>query len=416
MKNFISILSVLIALSIVASISCSAASKPKPKPKPGTVLWEYMSTNARTITASPTLGKDGTVYFGANAGGFGPHGGFHAVDPKTGKAKWTNVYDKKHFPYAAAIGETGDIYVGETGSGYYNKIHAIDAKSGKRKWDFSTGKGAVGSSLAFGAEGVIYVTTEDKFIYAVDSKTGKKLWSYLTKNSNECHPVVDASGFVYFGSRDGSFYALDGKSGELKWKFSDPKVHQYRGASSAIGSRGIIYTIANETYTESGKVSGRSLLLALDPVDGKKKWEFHLSGKTWTTPAIDVDGALIVCLSNGKVLRLNSTLGKVVMEAKVSNAGISSSPAIGDDGTVYFGSQDRHIFAVNGKSGEMKWKVRTGSDVTSSPVIGEDGTLYIGSHDGRLYAIATSSTGPAKSPWPMYGQNAQRTHRAPATK
>ena len=99
-----------------------------------------------------------------------------------------------------------------------------------------------------------------------------------------------------------------------------------------------------------------------------------------------------------------------------ANGAIRSSPAIGDNGVVYFGSDDRNIYAVDGKTGAKKWSVRTGAVVTSSPIIGDDGTLYIGSRDGRLYAIATGSTGPAKSPWPMFGQNAQHTGRAPAAK
>ena len=57
------------------------------------------------------------------------------------------------------------------------------------------------------------------------------------------------------------------------------------------------------------------------------------------------------------------------------------------------------------------WEFETGSYVESSPAIGSDGTVYVGSHDKKLYAIKTDSKGPAKSPWPMRGQNARHTGR-----
>ena len=90
-----------------------------------------------------------------------------------------------------------------------------------------------------------------------------------------------------------------------------------------------------------------------------------------------------------------------------------SSPAIGADGTVYVGSDDKNVYALDGATGAKKWEFKTGGGVRSSPAIGADGTLYIGSIDKKVYAIKTDSTGPAKSPWPMFGQNAQRTGRAP---
>jgi len=91
---------------------------------------------------------------------------------------------------------------------------------------------------------------------------------------------------------------------------------------------------------------------------------------------------------------------------------VSSSPAIGSDGTVYIGSTDKKLYAINGKSGVKLWEFETGGAVHSSPAIGSDGTVYVGSGDGKLYAIKTASKGPAKSPWPMRGQNAQHTGRA----
>jgi len=88
-----------------------------------------------------------------------------------------------------------------------------------------------------------------------------------------------------------------------------------------------------------------------------------------------------------------------------------SSPAIGSDGTVYVGSRDKKLYAINGKSGVKLWEFETGNIVMSSPAIGSDGTVYVGSFDKKLYAIKTDSKGPAKSPWPMRGQNARHTGR-----
>ena len=92
---------------------------------------------------------------------------------------------------------------------------------------------------------------------------------------------------------------------------------------------------------------------------------------------------------------------------------MDSSPAIGNDGTIYFGSYDNNLSA-NHPAGAKYGKFTAGDDVNSSPAIGRDGTIYFGSLDGNLYAIKSSSIGPADSPWPMFGQNAQRTGRAPS--
>ena len=92
--------------------------------------------------------------------------------------------------------------------------------------------------------------------------------------------------------------------------------------------------------------------------------------------------------------------------------GVTSSPAIGSDGTVYVGSGGKKLCAINGQTGVKLWEFETGSWVRSSPAIDSDGTVYVGSWDKKLYAIKTDSKGLAKSPWPMRGQNPQHTGRA----
>jgi outer membrane protein assembly factor BamB len=79
--------------------------------------------------------------------------------------------------------------------------------------------------------------------------------------------------------------------------------------------------------------------------------------------------------------------GTILWEFKTgeSSWGVDSSPAIGTDGTVYFGSDDHKVYALDGKTGAKKWEFVTGGGVDSSPIIGPDGTVYIGS--GKIYAL-----------------------------
>jgi hypothetical protein len=133
----------------------------------------------------------------------------------------------------------------------------------------------------------------------------------------------------------------------------------------------------------------------------------------YSSPAIGADGTVYVGSGDNKVYALD---GKTGAKRWVFTTGdvVYSSPAIGADGTVYVGSYDNKVYALDGKTGANRWEFETGDQVSSSPAIGADGTVYVGSHDYYVYALKSSSSGPADSPWPMFGQNAQRTGRAPA--
>ena len=88
------------------------------------------------------------------------------------------------------------------------------------------------------------------------------------------------------------------------------------------------------------------------------------------------------------------------MEVPHRRRDFTSSPAIGADGTIYVGSKDYSLYAINA-DGTQKWKFTTGGFVQSSAAIGTDGTIYFGSVDGNLYALgAGASPTPAPTPTP----------------
>jgi outer membrane protein assembly factor BamB len=101
-----------------------------------------------------------------------------------------------------------------------------------------------------------------------------------------------------------------------------------------------------------------------------------------------------------------------------------SSPAIGNDRSLYVGSevaagQQLHLHALDLATGAQKWSSPLRRDVTwSSPAIADDGTLYIGSMDvngegAGLYSFRTDATGllrTAGSPR-FHGSNANNGRR-----
>jgi outer membrane protein assembly factor BamB len=92
---------------------------------------------------------------------------------------------------------------------------------------------------------------------------------------------------------------------------------------------------------------------------------------------------------------------------------VHSSPALGADSTVYFGSLDSTFYALSTVDGTLKWKRKTGADINGPPALGSDGTVYVGSLDNYLYAFDTGSeTGAPASAWPEFGHDSRNSFRA----
>jgi outer membrane protein assembly factor BamB len=72
---------------------------------------------------------------------------------------------------------------------------------------------------------------------------------------------------------------------------------------------------------------------------------------------------------------------------------VVSSPVIAGK-TLYFGSDDGNIYAVDSENGRQIWKTKTRGPVPATPAVAS-GTVYIGSYDGNFYAL-NAATGAVK--------------------
>lgn len=55
---------------------------------------------------------------------------------------------------------------------------------------------------------------------------------------------------------------------------------------------------------------------------------------------------------------------------------ITSTPALGEDGTLYFGSFDKRLYALDAATGQQRWSYLTSEEIHSSPVLDEEGRVY----------------------------------------
>jgi outer membrane protein assembly factor BamB len=116
----------------------------------------------------------------------------------------------------------------------------------------------------------------------------------------------------------------------------------------------------------------------------KLKWSF-VGNYIESSPAIGSDTTIYFgSFSDKKVYAVGPN--GVLKWSYLTGGGIWSSPAIGSDSILYIGSNDDKVYAIN-PDGNLKWSYTTGGDVWSSPIIGPDSTVYVGSSDGKLYAI-----------------------------
>ena len=115
----------------------------------------------------------------------------------------------------------------------------------------------------------------------------------------------------------------------------------------------------------------------------KVKWQFHTRAQVLSSPA--VAGNTVYFGSNdGNLYAVNAETGDSIW-AYQTGGQVISSPALTRN-LVYVGSMAGVVVAVDRSSGQLQWQSRTDAGVYSSPAV-VDETIYVGCEDGRLYAL-----------------------------
>ncbi|HUU30388.1 MAG TPA: PQQ-binding-like beta-propeller repeat protein [archaeon] len=392
----------------------------------GTLKWSYQTGGA--VGSSAAIGHDGTIYIGS-----ADHY-LYALNPE-GTLKWrfkTGLYVWS----SPAIGRDGTIYMGSSDSYFY----ALNP-DGTLKWKYRTWN-SIFSSPAIEGDGTVYFGSDDRYVYALNPD-GTLKWRYRTGGEVYSSVAISYDGTVYVGSKDGHLYALK-PDGTLNWK---TRIGAYVNSSPAIGEDGTVYfgSFDNFIYAfqpdgvrkwkyQTGDLVNSSPAIgcdgtiyfgshdkhvyALNP-DGTLKWRLLTDDCVSCSPAVGNDGTIYIgsmdfhlyAIDSGTNSGLSSSIWPKFRRNMNNNGNIigtqnsfdmaggmkfrfgtgdrfwwSMVPAIGDDNTIYFGSQDRYFYALL-PDGTLKWMFGTGDIYVSAPVLDNQGTIYFGSGDSHLYAL-----------------------------
>jgi outer membrane protein assembly factor BamB len=318
-------------------------------------MWRFESENWFEIC--PIIASDGTIYIGDS------WGGLFAINPD-GTRKWKYTLGGQIIGSSPAIGEDGTIYIGS----WDWKLYAINP-NGTLKWKSGAG-GEVYSSPAIGDDGTIYIGAmgpDNNGRISAIAPDGARKWYYDTDNWITSDPAIADDGTIYIGSQDNYLYAMN-PNGTLKWRYKTG--HQVRGPPS-IADDGTIYIGSVDKH-----------LHAVYP-NGTMRWKHYVGDEISTNPSIAKDGTIYGCGNKIWAINPNGTR-KWTFNMGNGRHVDSSSPAISNDGIIYFGTnigegEGGEIIAVN-PDGTERWRKKiAGFWVESSPSIAEDGTVYIGS-------------------------------------
>jgi eukaryotic-like serine/threonine-protein kinase len=180
-------------------------------------------------------------------------------------------------------------------------------------------------------------------------------WRFHTKAKIISSPAV-AGGVVYVGSGDGNVYAVRASDGSLVWKFATKG--PVNSSPAVVDGAVFVSSLDGDIY-------------ALGRDDGRLRWQFKTGGeRRFTAPGI------------------HGLMPRTEMMADPFDVFLSS-PTV-ENGVVYVGSGDHDVYALDARSGELRWKFQTGDVVHASPAVA-GGIVYVGSWDRYFYALDAHS-------------------------
>ena len=166
----------------------------------------------------------------------------------------------------------------------------------------------------------------------------RQVWQFRARHYIEFPPAV-AYGRIYVAQQAGRFFAVNTKTGRILWK----KHFRRCLAASPVVRDGVVYqAVMHPLPCGTSNRRARGFVVAMDARSGRELWRF--------------------------------------------NAGaIESTPLLRGE-TLYFGSWDHHLYAVDIRGGRLRWAYRADDEVNTAPAYA-GGTIFVGTDGGRVHGV-----------------------------
>ncbi len=299
-------------------------------------------------------------------------------------------------------------------------------------WQFDAGASVVNTPVA--GDGRIYFTHEKGVVFAVDLQ-GKEVWqrsfNVVATETTKAQatyfdaPLLFMEGALIACTSEGVVHALVPATGETIWTCEtgvtvlgspnyggvlvDGKAQKrvYVIDQAVGGLVGIDFETGKMLWNSPGKDrcdaspavsfgwaafgSCASAVHVFSAVDGKMAREIPMEQEAQIAGGVVLIGDTVFSASrSGKFIHANVKTGEMIWTNSDCEGEAFSTPAVGAEHVV-FGANDGVLYALDRKTGVLKWKQKLG-DTPSSPVIARDKVVVSADGELRLMQLADGAT------------------------
>lgn len=219
-------------------------------------------------------------------------------------------------------------------------------------------------------------------------KTPSLAWEYKTNGPIYSSPILE-NNIIYFGSLDSNFYAVDLNNGKLLWKYKtdgDIRSNAVIAGNNilVVSGDGCLYSINKNTHQLTWKFKSR----------GDKKYELYTFADYFQSSPIVNGDTVFYGTGDCYIYAVNITNGQKIWEYKTD--GIVHATPLYYKNNIYVGSFDGHLYALESKSGKLVWKFKTigqryfPKGEMSGSAIAFAGMIIAGGRDYNLYALSAN--------------------------
>jgi len=216
----------------------------------------------------------------------------------------------------------------------------------------------------------------------------RRAWMLRTGNVLEFPPVI-GYGRLFLTQARGRVFSVDARTGKVLWR----KHFRHCAAASPTVGKGVVYVALMQPYPcAKGDRAARGLVAAVRIQGGKILWRYR-AGAVESSPLL-VGNVLFFGSWDHRLYAVDVRTGKLRWTF-TGDGELNSSPAYAA-GTIYIASNGGSLYAVDSRTGRLRWEAQSFSRFGrreyfyATPTVAY-GRVYIGNTDGTVYAYGASS-------------------------